>query len=333
MRRSGVPKRRYGSGPAGSNAISWHSCSDPVGNMDVELLRIFVEVARRGSFAGVARDRDTDPSSISRAITQLEREIGFRLFQRTTRHLATTEAGALYLARVEPLLDELAQARDEAAAVSGGPIGMLRLTASVAFGHKCLTPLLPLFRKQFPQLQVELLMTDVNLDLVTERIDLAIRLAPSVTADVIGTKLLTTQYRVCASPEYLRVSPVLADPADLSNHRVLRFSLRDFRSRWLFRKPDETTVTGVQEIQVDGDIVSSNALVLRDLAVAGSGPALLANWLVDDDIAAGRLVPLFPEYQVTATSFDTAAWLLYPSRTYLPSKVRVTIDFLKAQFR
>ena len=301
--------------------------------MDVEFLKIFVEVARRGSFAQVARDRDTDPSSISRAMTQLEREVGARLFQRTTRHLATTEAGALYLARVEPLLDELAQARDEAAAVSGGPVGILRLTTSVAFGHKCLTPLLPKFRRQFPQLQVELLMTDANVDLVTERVDLAIRLAPSVTADVIGTKLLTTRYLVCASPDYLRAFPVSPDPTDLMNHRVLRFSLREFRSRWLFRKQAEQTPPIVQEIQVDGDIVSSNALALRDLAVAGMGPALLANWLVDDDIAAGRLVPLFPEYQVTATSLDTAAWLLYPSRTYLPSKVRVTIDFLKSQFR
>ncbi|MBD2249091.1 LysR family transcriptional regulator [Nostoc sp. FACHB-888] len=165
--------------------------------MDLENLRIFIEVARRGSFAAVARDHNIDPSSVSRVVASLEEELGIRLFQRTTRHLTLTESGNLYLCRVDALLDELEHARDEALAVSVGPIGTLRVTTSVAFGHKFLVPLLPEFRDLFPDLKLELLLTDTNLDLVSERVDLAIRLGPNIQIGVTCVKLFNTRYRVC----------------------------------------------------------------------------------------------------------------------------------------
>ena len=293
--------------------------------MDLEALRIFSEVARRGGFSAVARDRGLDPSSVSRAIGMLESDLGVRLFQRTTRRLTLTEAGGLYLDRIEALIDGLDAARDEALAITTGPAGTLRLTASVAFGHACLTPLLPAFRAAFPALRLELLLSDANLDLVAERIDLAIRLGPSVEADVVGIKLLDTRYKVCASPSYLTAAPPLATPDDLRDHRCLRFSLPEFRARWLFRTGDGP----VGEVPVDGDLVVSNALVLRDCALAGLGPALLPDWLIETDLTQGALVDCFPDHRIAATGFDTAAWLLYPSRTFLPNKVRVAIDFLR----
>jgi DNA-binding transcriptional LysR family regulator len=105
----------------------------------------------------------------------------------------------------------------------------------------------------------------------------------------------------------------------------LLFALPEFRRSWLFRD----TKGIVDEVPVRGDMVISNALALRDCAIAGLGPALLADWLIDEDIAAGRLVHLFPDYQAAATTFETAAFMLYPSRAFLPNKVRVTIDFLR----
>jgi DNA-binding transcriptional LysR family regulator len=293
--------------------------------MDIESLRLFVAVVRRGSFAGVARDHDLDPSSVSRTIAALEDRLGVRLFQRTTRRLSLTEAGERYFSRIEALLAELDQARDEARAVTAGPAGTLRLTASVAFGQRCLVPLIPDFRESYPEIRVELLLTDAKLDLVSERIDLAIRLGPQIDGDAIGTKLFDTRYRVCASPRYLDRAPPAAVPADLAAHRCLLFSLPDFRFRWRFRRDGE----GETIVPIAGDVVISSVLALRDCALAGLGPVLLADWLIDDDLRAGRLVDLFPDYAVTATEFETAAWLLYPSRTYLPNKVRVTIDFLK----
>ena len=293
--------------------------------MDLSSLRAFIDVARRGNFAAAARDRNVDPSSMSRIIAALEEELGLRLFQRTTRRLALTEAGERYLHRVEALVDELEQARDEALTINAGPSGTLRMTASVAFGSKCIVPLLADFRAAFPSLKLELLLDDSNLDLVAERLDLALRLAPSIHADVVGARLFATRYRVCASPAYLANARTLSAPADLGGHSCLRFALPEFRSRWLFRSAGGE----IEEVAVDGDVLISNALALRECAIAGMGPALLANWLIDDDLAAGRLIDAFPAYHVAAASFDTAAWLLYPSRAFLPNKVRVSIDFFR----
>ena len=293
--------------------------------MDVESLRIFVEVIRRGSFATVARDRNLDPSSVSRVVAALEEELGTRLLQRSTRRMGLTEAGTLFFGRIEALIDELDHARDEALAVSAGPVGTLRLTVSVAFGHQCLLPLLPNFRALFPALKLELLLTDTYLDLVSERVDLAVRLGARLDTSLIGVKLFSTRYQVCVSPEYLAREQPLRVPEDMIHHKCLLFTLPEFRSRWLFRD----TAGTVTEVPINGEVLISSALALRACALAGMGPTLLANWLIDDDIAQGRLIDPFPDYHVTATDFETAAWLLYPSRTYLPHKVRVMVDFLK----
>src|SRR5262249_4664545 len=160
-------------------------------------------VAHHRSFARAARQHDIDPSSISRTIAQIETELGFRIFQRTTRSMSLTEAGQRYIRRLEAVLQELGAAAEEASAFNAGPKGRLRMTASVAFGNCCLVPLLPKFRAEFPELQLELILSDDNLDLVGESIDLAIRLGPSLSGDVVGAKLFDTKYRVCASASYL----------------------------------------------------------------------------------------------------------------------------------
>ena len=294
--------------------------------MDLATLRLLIDVAQRGSFAAAARARDLDPSSVSRAVSLAEDELGLRLFQRTTRQMSLTEAGEVYLRQIEPIADALAFARDEALRVSAEPAGTLRLTTSVAFGQVCMTPLLSAFKAAFPALTLELIMTDSNRDLVRERIDLAVRLAPSVEGDLISARLMETRYQVCASPAYLRAAPAVEQPGDLASHDCLLQALPDYRSRWLFRDRADQ----LAEIAVNGRLLLSNPLALREAAVAGLGPCLLADWLVGPDIEAGRLVDLFPRHRVTATSFDTAAWLVYPSRAFLPNKVRLAIDFLKA---
>ena len=168
-------------------------------------------------------------------------------------------------------------------------------------------------------------MTDTVLDLVAERVDLRHSSWASFRRGFCRQKLVDTQYRVCASPGYLGVRKAPAVPDELRQHSCLLFALPEFRSRWLFRDRRGK----VQEVPVRGDVTILNALALRACALAGMGPVLLANWLIDEDIKEGRLVDLFPDYRATATDFDTAIWLLYPSRAHLPNKVRVMIDFLK----
>ncbi|MDX2270766.1 MAG: LysR substrate-binding domain-containing protein [Cyanobacteriota bacterium] len=293
--------------------------------MDLSVLKLFVEVVRQGSFAAVAREHQMDPSSVSRAIAGLEAELGIRLFQRTTRQLSPTEAGAAYFQRIQPLIEEIEQARAMATDLSGQPKGSLRVTASVAFGLTCIVPHLPRFAALYPTLTVDLLLTDTVVDLLTERVDLAIRLGLLADSSLMAQRLMPTHYRVCASPDYLRRAGSPAQPQDIEEHDCLRFPLPGFRSRWIFQDSQGS----LREVAVQGRIVISNALALRECAKAGMGLALLPNWLIAADLKEGGLIHLFPNYQVTATDFHTAAWLVYPSRAYIPGKVRVFMEFLK----
>ncbi len=293
--------------------------------MDISVLQTFIEVMRQGSFAAVARERNIDPSSVSRSISALEKELGVRLFQRTTRQLSPTEVGVTYFHRIEPLVEEMQQAVDLVKEVSGQPKGTLRITASVSFGLKCIVPLLAEFETLYPDLSIDLLLTDSRIDLLTERIDLAIRLGSLKDSTLIAQKLMSTSYLVCASPNYLKRWGQLNKPEDIAQHNCLLFPLAGFRERWIFRNNQGE----IREIAVHGDTIISNAIGLQQCAIAGMGLALLPKWLINDDLEAGTLIDVLPSYDVTATDFQTSAWLVYPSRNYVPLKVRVFIDFLK----
>ena len=296
--------------------------------MDTDLLKTVALVAKQGSFASAARVLDVDPSSVSRAVASVEETLGLRLFQRTTRSLKITEEGETYLRRIVPLLEELDAALEEAGTTMHAPSGTLKMTASVAFSHECIVPHLGAFLAQYPDVSVELLPSDTNLDITANGIDLAIRLGSAPSGDLISTRLLQTRYVVCASPGYLAAHSAIRNPHDLAAHECLRFALPEFRTRWRFRLGDDAPF----EVPVSGKTIIANALSLRRAAIDGLGPVLLANWLIAGDIAAGRLVDLFPDHACTATEFDTGAWALYPSRSFLPRKVRVMIDFLRTTF-
>lgn len=297
--------------------------------MNLRDLALLLEVARAGSFAAAAKAVGTDPSTVSRSIATLEAQLGLRLFQRTTRSLSLTEAGDLYLSRAQPLLEELTRLGAEARDIKAEPRGRLRLTTSVTFGQAMILPLLPEFRRLYPEIALDCLFTDQNLDLIGERIDLALRLAPSIEGEVIASRLLTTRYRLVASPAYLADSPPLRGPQDLQAHKLLLFTIRPFNSRWKFRQKDGAET----EVAVQGELTISPAGAILEAARLGLGVALLPNYLTDGEIAAGRLTRLMPEWQVTATSFDTGAWLVYPSRSFLPAKTRAMIDFLRERLK
>ncbi len=297
--------------------------------MDTENLRILVDVAQRLSFAAVAKARGINPSSVSRTIAQLEAQLGLRLFQRTTRTMTLTDAGDVYFRRVRAILEELDQAEEQARQLDSRPRGNLRLTASVAFGERVIVPLIADFRSRYPELSLELLFTDANIDLVSEGIDLAVRLSPEVTGDVVATRLCPTHYRVVASPEYAARAPRISTPQDLTQHQCVVFALPAFRSDWRFRPRGPNAEARPEIVPIRSRLIVSSALSLRSLVLAGAGPALLADWLVDEDIRVGRLIDLLPDQEATATTFESAAWLLTPTRAYLPQRVRVTIDYLK----
>lgn len=297
--------------------------------MDTTALQVFAEVVRRGSFAAVARDRDLDPSAVSRTIGGLEAELGARLFQRTTRRLSLTEAGKLFFERIDGLLEDLEEARATVADVSAGPLGTLRVTTSVSFGQRCIVPLLPGFMAARPGVSIDLILADAVIDIVAERVDAAIRLGRLADSSLIATRLLKTRYYVCASPDYLKRHGPIRKPRDIAAHDCLLFPLPGFRSRWVFRDQKGDTST----VSVKGRVVISNAEALGHCAVDGMGLALLPHWIVGEDLKRGSLVNVFPDFEVTATDFDTAVWFLHPTRAYVPLKVRSFRDFVARALR
>lgn len=298
--------------------------------MDSATLATFVQVVQRGSFAAVARDRNVDPSSISRAIAGLEEELGVRLFQRTTRRLAPTGAGSAYFDRVEPLVEELERARLTAADSAERPTGVLRIAAPVSFAQLNLVPLLPGLAERYPELSFDLLLTDAALDLVGERIDVALRLGPRPPAGFVAHRLAPLMARACASPAYLERHGHPAQPDDLGGHNCLLLDLPGFEDCWRFRD----RAGQVTAVDVRGRLRTSNAVALKACALAGMGIILQGRWIVGRELRDGTLIDLFPEHEVTAASVEAPAmWLIYPTRSYLPLKVRVFVQFVRAAFR
>ena len=291
--------------------------------MDLAQLRLFEDVSRLGSFASAAQAAGVDPSAVSRAIAALEAALGVRLFERTTRRVTITEAGERFRARVAPLLQGFDEAVAEARDLVDYPRGQLRISASTAFGQVVVVPMLGAYSAANPEVDVDLLPDDRPVDLVSDRIDLAIRHQPDAAPDFVVSRLINTSYRVVASPDYLAGNP-LPDPESLGEHPCLRFPFPGFRDRWRFRRDGvESTVA------VGGRIVVAGALALHAAVLRGLGPALLADWLVGPALRSGDLIDVFPDHEVTATDFESGAWILYPSRSYLPLKTRRFIEALR----
>ncbi|MDO6695263.1 LysR family transcriptional regulator [Aliiglaciecola sp. 3_MG-2023] len=293
--------------------------------MDLNNIQLFVEVVKRNSFAEVARMRNIDPSSVSRSIRKLETTLGFRLFQRTTRKLSPTEAGKSYFRQVEGLVDTFIQAGERALDLSNQPIGTLRVTACTSFGQKKLVPLLPIMRKKYPKLIIELVLADNQVDIVEQQIDAAIRFGKKPTDDFICKELAPRKFIVCASPAFIKSNAITNNPFCLSELECLRFSIPGYREAWKFRQAKKKELV----VPVTGHLLISHGMTMTASAVAGLGVALLPDWLCRDELNDGSLVELFSDYECAAADFDTSAWVVYSSRDYMPLKLSAFIDCLK----
>jgi DNA-binding transcriptional LysR family regulator len=289
------------------------------------LVRMFLDVARSGSFAAAARERDVEPSSVSRAIARLEAALGVQLFRRTTRAMTVTEAGALFQARAAEVMAGFDRLAEDARSTAAAPSGLLRVTASAAFGQLQLIPRVAQFRAAYPKTKLDLILSDRNLDLIEERIDLAIRLGPGGRNDLDSERLFSTRYHVVASPEFCAAHGRLNAPRELAAVSVIGLDLPDYRSRWLFR----SAFGEVEEVAVRSDLTISTVLGVRAAALAGLGPALLADWMIATDFASGALIDLFPDWRAAATSFETAAWAITPKARQRPWKTTAMLQFLR----
>ena len=294
--------------------------------MDTHHLVLFADVVRLGSMAATARHHRVDPSKVSRAIAALEHELGVCLLQRTTRRHVLTDAGQRYLERVGPLLADLEEAREVAKDATAEIKGGVRATVPVSYAMRRIVPKLPDFRRQYPAIQLDLVMSDARLALVDDRLDLAVRLGRLDTPGLVARKLHDTPYRVVASPAYLARRGTPTSLSALRDHDTMVFPL-SATDRWRFR----TAAGEASEVVIHPHLRISNTLALRDACVAGMGVTVLADWVVDDVIATGDLVVLLDNYEVAVNAFDAAAWLVYPSRRFVPARVRAFADWLVAR--
>ena len=275
----------------------------------------------------MARERNIAPSSVSRAISSLENELGVKLFQRTTRQLSPTEAGVNYYHRVEHLVEELVHAGQLVADSDEQPKGNLRITAPVTFGQILLTPHLPRFMERWPEVSVNLMLSDATVDLVNDRIDIALRLGRLPDSSYAARKLGPMHMVVCAAPAYLERYGHPNHPEELAHHNCLRLPLAGYRTRWIFRRRGEKAFG----VDVHGRCTISNVAALADCAIGGMGIVLLPVWSVADALSDGRLTALCADWQVTATDFEAAVWMLYPSKEYLPLKTLAMMEFISSE--
>ncbi|MCP5168380.1 MAG: LysR family transcriptional regulator [Hahellaceae bacterium] len=291
--------------------------------MNLEHIKLFVAVYRAGSFATVAKDLNVAASSVSRAVATLEAQLNTRLFQRTTRNLTPTQAGERYFQRVEALVEEFEIAHQEIIDQSLEPSGRLRVTASVSFGQIVIAPLLKAFHEQYPNIYLELTLSDTRANMITDQFDVAIRHGRLPDSSFVARKLAEVNYVLVASPGYLKQVRPITTPEEIPLHSLISFTYPEFSKAWCFRRNGTEQVMPIKPF-----LTLTTASVIRDCVKNGMGVAMLADWTVKEDISNGSLVQLLPDWDVSGVSFDTAIWLVYPSRAFTPAKTAAFTDFL-----
>jgi DNA-binding transcriptional LysR family regulator len=287
---------------------------------DVAALVIFAHVIQQRSFTRAAQDLDTSTSAVSKRIARLERRLGTALLTRTTRHVSATEAGLALYEHCLRILREVEDAELLVAGLNSAPRGLLRVSAPVYFGELHIAPLLADLTRQYPDLRLELSLSDRYVDLASEGFDLAVRVGALESSSLVTRKLVQDPLVACAAPAYLERRGTPQHPRDLVEHDCLRYTLASHRGRWRFRGPGGET----SYIPVTGSFDSDHSGALRVAACAGLGIVYLPRFYLAEAIARGALVRILAEF--AAPPIDIQA--VYPGRKLLAPKTRACLDFL-----
>lgn len=285
-------------------------------------LQVFAEVARRGSFTDAAEALDLSRAKVTRYVAELEQWLGARLLQRSTRRLALTEAGHAALVRhaqVQEILDDL---QASAADKDGVPRGLIRITASTSFAQMHLAAALADFRQRYPQVQIDLLAGDRTFNLIEDKIDLAIRTTNNPDPGLVARRLGVCRSVLCASPEYLARAGMPQHPQALEQHVTLTYSYFG-KSHWRMSYAGEEI-----SVPVGGAFSANEVGVLLAACEAGAGITMLPTYLAASAMAAGRLLPVLPQWQLESL----AIYALYVSRRHIPSTLRCLLDYLAGRF-
>jgi DNA-binding transcriptional LysR family regulator len=283
-------------------------------------MEVFTRVVELGGFSTAARAFRMTPSAVSKLVARLEARLGVRLINRSTRKLQLTPEGSAFYERALRILDEISAAEREAA-IGATPSGLLRVNTSVPFGLRLLLPLLPDFAKRYPEIKVEVVLTDLVVDLLEERADVAIRVGLMRESRLLARKLGESRMVVVASPGYLTERGTPKTPDDLADHNLLRFGFAKWESGWPFKIGGETIA-----VIPSGNALVSDGEAMQHLAVAGMGLARLARFHVEADIAAGQLVPVLEAFNPGDIEPIHAVFVGHGGQ--LPARVRAFLDYL-----
>lgn len=286
-------------------------------------MRAFVSVVEHQSFAAAATDLGLGPSAVSKLVTRLEDRLGVQLLHRTTRRLALTAEGEVYFARARQILTDIEEVETEVARSRGAPRGRLRINTSNGFGIHQLAPALPDFIARYPDIEVELSITDRIIDLVADHADVTIRAGRIAEIPVASHKIAEFERTICASPSYIALHGVPRTPADLANHVCLVIASQASHS-WPFRTP-----RGIENVEIAQRVTIDNSEALLRLALNGGGITRLADIVIAESIACGQLIPLLTDVHHAEPLEISALYL--EGRHRLP-KVRVFLDFLMVRF-
>lgn len=285
-------------------------------------IQTFIRVVEAGSFSAAARDVSST-SSVARQVKSLEDELGVRLLNRSTRSLSLTEPGRRFYERAIAIANDLGNAKSEAKSFQESVKGVLRLSIRVSAGTTMIVPALPDFMARYPDLSLDIALTDERRDLVANNIDVAVWMGHLPDSEIVARRLSPSQRIVCGSRAYFAKHGVPRTPEDLRRHNCLLYTARSYGTRWAFTREGRQ-----DEIEVQGSLRTDNALVLLSAALSDIGLIVVNEWMVRRDIAEGRLQRVLEDYEVNPRPGDAELYAVYPSSRGLSRKVRVFVDFL-----
>lgn len=280
----------------------------------------FAKVVEAGSFARAAERLGVSVSSVSRQVSELEAHLGARLLNRTTRRLSLTEAGRVFHEHSVQLLADLEEAEASAGAGAVVPRGTLRISSGVTFGVRYVAPELAAFMARFPELRLDIELSDRVVDLVDEGFDCAVRIGAIGGQNLVGRRIGSTRLVCCASPAYLARHGEPRTPDDLARHACLLYRYAPQRDTWTFS--DRGGVA--HKVRVSGPVYANNGGVLTALARDGIGIVNEPDFISGPDIRTGRLVPILRKFAPVPSGIH----VVYPSRRHLSAKVRAFTEFL-----
>jgi DNA-binding transcriptional LysR family regulator len=294
--------------------------------MQLKALRYFVMVATTGSFSATAQHFQIPSSSVSRFISKLEQEIGQQLFYRNTRSVRLTEIGEKYFIQIKDVLDNLDFANEEATGKNSNVRGLVRINTAVALGRLHISRIVNKLHDVYPDLSVELILTDIFIDPVQEGVDIAIRIGLLQDSALIARKVCDQTYVLCASPEYLERYGTPETPQDIQKHQCLVYKGVSGSQRWYFRQDE---LDKPIEIEPQGSLKSNNAEVLVSAALESRGIILFPTWIFEEDYFKNKkLVKLLPQWLCTVEPYAVGIHLVSPENRIRSKKVRTVLDFI-----